>query len=307
MKLSVIIVTYNSEKDIYDCLQSLYKYNDLPQDELEVIVVDNQSRNYEAMRARLTTDYPAVRVVQNTHNGGYGQGNNVGIRLATAPIVAIMNPDIRLTMPMFAAALDSLSAPDVLLCAGKQYGANGKALASFRPMATVPLSISLPVFYLARYILDRYFSRVLYLSGAFFFVRKAEFEQAGLFDEQLFMYSEEEDILLRLKHTFPKGKIIYMPQLHYTHLMDDRPYSEKQTRMVFAANGYVVRKNGYSATNYYRRMICYNKSVGYVYFWLRHHLHPSSAPVHKDLAATNTILRNLIQEETKRKTQQDNA
>ena len=72
MKLSIIIVTYNSEKDIYDCLQSLYRYNDLPQDELEVIVVDNQSRDYEAMRACLGKDYPAVRVVQNTHNGGYG-------------------------------------------------------------------------------------------------------------------------------------------------------------------------------------------------------------------------------------------
>ena len=35
-KLSIIIVTYNSEKDIYDCLDSIYSHCDIPIKELEV-------------------------------------------------------------------------------------------------------------------------------------------------------------------------------------------------------------------------------------------------------------------------------
>ena len=41
-RVSVIIVTYNSEKHIYDCLSSIYRYNDIG-DLLEVIIVDNNS------------------------------------------------------------------------------------------------------------------------------------------------------------------------------------------------------------------------------------------------------------------------
>ena len=53
IKLSVIIVTYNSEKDIFDCLQSLYANNNLNEGELEVIVVDNNSAQHEEMFAKI--------------------------------------------------------------------------------------------------------------------------------------------------------------------------------------------------------------------------------------------------------------
>ena len=97
-KLSLIILTYNSEKDIYDCLYSVYKYNDIG-DYLEIIVVDNNSDNYIQMQKNIMTQYPDVQIIANHKNGGYGQGNNLGIRAASAPIVSIMNPDVRLIMP----------------------------------------------------------------------------------------------------------------------------------------------------------------------------------------------------------------
>ena len=45
-QLSIIIVTYNSEKLIFECLDSIYKYNDIG-DSLEVIIVDNCSNDQE--------------------------------------------------------------------------------------------------------------------------------------------------------------------------------------------------------------------------------------------------------------------
>lgn len=43
-QLSIIIVTYNSEKDIYECIKSIRKYSDIPLKNIELIVVDNNSK-----------------------------------------------------------------------------------------------------------------------------------------------------------------------------------------------------------------------------------------------------------------------
>ena len=75
-QLSLIILTYNSEKDIYDCLESVNRYNDIG-DALEIIVVDNNSTNYIDMHDKIKSLYPDVRIIANTKNGGYGQGNNI--------------------------------------------------------------------------------------------------------------------------------------------------------------------------------------------------------------------------------------
>lgn len=250
MKLSVIIVTYNSEKDIYDCLRSLYKYNDLPQDDLEVIVVDNQSRNYEAMRACLGKDYPAVRVVQNTHNGGYGQGNNVGIRMATAPIVAIMNPDVRLLQPTLAALVHCFENPNVVMSGCKQMLATGHQGWSFactyamrEPLRVLMRNVCLP--------LNCFNYRFMYLSGAFFMLRKTAFEEIGMYDEKLFMYGEEPDIYLRFRKQFDKMQIAYLPNITYLHDHSKRPYSQDRQRTVIKGDTYVYDKHGISTGSYF--------------------------------------------------------
>ena len=56
-RVSVIIVTYNSEKHIYDCLSSIYRYNDIG-DLLEVIIVDNNSCNKDLMFESINRLYP---------------------------------------------------------------------------------------------------------------------------------------------------------------------------------------------------------------------------------------------------------
>lgn len=105
-RVSVVIVTYRSEKDIYDCLASLFKWADIPREELEVIVVDNNSPEADRMFNGIRRIYgDEIVLVNNTNNGGYGQGNNVGIRRAKAPVIMIMNPDVRLNSHVFNHAL----------------------------------------------------------------------------------------------------------------------------------------------------------------------------------------------------------
>jgi GT2 family glycosyltransferase len=246
--LSIIILTYNSEKDIYPCLESVYQHNDIGEG-LEVIVVDNQSKNFATMQQEIAKYYPEVIITQNTHNGGYGQGNNVGIRIAQAPVVAIMNPDVRLMQPIFAAALQALQ-NDTIMCGGKQMHTPTQLGWSYAFDYNAMSYLQVPLRNLYKRF-DYYDYRHMHLSGAFFFIKKKCFEQIGMFDEQIFMYGEECDIHLRLRKVFPKKKIKFLP-LPYLHLSAERPFEEKRYRQLINADLYVCRKHGLSVTHYLR-------------------------------------------------------
>lgn len=83
-KVSIIIVTYNSEKDIYDCVSAIKKHADIPLCEIELIIVDNNSKHTDTMFANLRDQWGNdIITIKNTRNGGYGQGNNLGIKEST--------------------------------------------------------------------------------------------------------------------------------------------------------------------------------------------------------------------------------
>ena len=69
--LSIIIVAYNNGHELVDCLDSVFKYNDLGS-KLEVIVVDNSPSDKVFL---LLKDYDGIIYTKN-HNNGFGFGNN---------------------------------------------------------------------------------------------------------------------------------------------------------------------------------------------------------------------------------------
>lgn len=262
--LSVIILTYNSEYDIYDCLESVYQHNDI-NDSLEIIIVDNQSTCFAEMQKRIIALYPDVIITQNAQNGGYGQGNNVGIKIATAPIIAIMNPDVRLTRPVFNEMLKSFENKDIVMCGGKQLTADGKLNWSFALDYNIrgPLRIGLRNIYKR---IDKYDYRYMHLSGAFFMVRKHEFEQIGLFDENIFMYGEECDIHLRFRKLYPNLKMVFLPQITYLHLSQEREFSLTRYQNTLNADIFVCRKHNLSTSSYligakFAVIMCYLRAI----------------------------------------------
>ena len=244
-KISIIIVTYNSEKDIYDCLSSVFQYNDIG-DALEIIVVDNCSSHYEEMRQKIQQLYgDKVIVVSNTQNGGYGQGNNVGIQLASAPIIAIMNPDVRLIMPIFKKAIETLEKKNTIMCGGKQLYSKDRAALSFDTSFLLPPLIRFVVRYWGIKT-DHYLYKYMFLQGAFFFIRTEEFKSIGCFDENIFMYGEEFDIHQRLLKKFPKKRFAYLKNYKYLHLAGDRDFSENSYKTYLQSMIYIMQKIGTS-------------------------------------------------------------
>lgn len=249
-RLSVIIVTYNSENDIYDCISSIKQWSDIPLDELELIIVDNNSRNTDYMFEQLLSLYGSdIVLIKNTRNGGYGQGNNMGIRKATAPVVLIMNPDVRLIEPVFKTALDAFEENKALSIYGM------KQMLSTTEQSNNSFSCAYTVNgYLQTFLTsfgnhyDKYFPKFMHFSGSCFFVRKEMFEQIGLFDETIFMYGEEEDIHYRMRK---KGftQMLYNPKLHYLHLTKERePNLAYETKILDVAIEQ-SKKKGYNVRN----------------------------------------------------------
>jgi N-acetylglucosaminyl-diphospho-decaprenol L-rhamnosyltransferase len=97
VKLSAVVVTWNSAADIEACIDSINFGS-----EFEVIVVDNASS--DATRDKLGR-YHHLKLVPNAHNDGYARANNQGIGLAAGEYVLLLNPDTRIDL----GALDTLA------------------------------------------------------------------------------------------------------------------------------------------------------------------------------------------------------
>lgn len=245
-RLSIIIVTYNSEKDIYDCIGAIRKHADIPREELEVIVVDNDSQQCDNMFATITKRYgDSIILTRNTCNGGYGQGNNIGIRMAQSPYIMIMNPDVRLTQPIMKRALQYMdSHPDTGIYGMQQVMGNG-TLSLNSHNCTHRLNGYLRIMLTA--IANRtgwFLPSCMYINGSCFIIRKREFETAGLFDESIFMYGEEDDIFMRMKAI--GMKTVFDRHSHYAHLTDERPLSMATEKKVIESVIKVNAKNGWS-------------------------------------------------------------
>lgn len=222
-KFSIVIVTYNSERDIYDCISSIKEHADIPWEELELIVVDNNSNGVDTMFSRLRALYgDDIVLLKNTHNGGYGQGNNIGIKLSTTPIILIMNPDVRVISPIFISAERAFASDSRLSIYGMKQMLTHTQASRNSYTCTYMMNGYLQTFLTGLCTrLDWYLPRYMHFSGACFFIRKSMFQEIGLFDESIFLYGEEDDIHYRLRQK-GFGHMIYNPHLKYIHLVKDR-------------------------------------------------------------------------------------
>ena len=93
LRLSVIIVNYNVKDLLSACIKSLYR--NLPAEEIEVIVVDNNSS--DGSEAVIKNQFPSVVWIGNKYNAGFSAANNQGMKAAHANVMFLLNPDTELT------------------------------------------------------------------------------------------------------------------------------------------------------------------------------------------------------------------
>lgn len=91
--ISVIVVNYNSSKDIMALMPTLETCG---YTNLEIIVVDNDSQNDSSL-SKLLNQYPEIVFIQSPENLGFAGANNLGIKAAKGDYLLFLNPDIEVT------------------------------------------------------------------------------------------------------------------------------------------------------------------------------------------------------------------
>jgi len=252
-KISIIIVTYNSISIIKDCIDSIFKFNDIGIENIEIIVVDNSCEKINNTFFKYLRELYDDKIIfiKNDLNLGYGQGNNIGIEKATGSIVCIMNPDVRFTQPLLNIVLKEFDLNFKLCSLGfKQIG--GVNLSFYlKPEYYLSFLSSLVVKFANRFSIfnQNYFC----LSGAFLFVDKRKFEQIGKFDENIFLYHEEPDISNRiLKKNY---SIKFNKNQKYSHLVGERSsYSHSSFIFWLESLTYYLNKFGIDQKMYFHKM-----------------------------------------------------
>jgi GT2 family glycosyltransferase len=275
--VSVVIVLYNSEDVIEDCLASI------PED-VEVIVVDNASTdNAVALTKRVRSD--AV-VIRSERNRGFGGGCNLGWAQATRSYIAFVNPDVRLRAGALETMLERLLVERNGIVGPAMFDAGGVARrCNRRPRALYDIIWLLPSS--PRWVpprwdgnlplshrIHREGGHVSHVAGACFLVRRTDLEAIGGFDEDFFLYSEEESIALRLARL--GGRAVYEPTAEVEHI-----------------GGHSTGPVGQAATRQHHRsrVLLYRKRDGNIRGLLSAGLWASALVVSGPVAAVNSVTR----------------
>jgi hypothetical protein len=215
-ELSVILVNFNDKAHLGDCLSSLEK--GISGLAAEVILVDNNSQDGSLELVR--TSFPRVRLIQNAENIGYAKANNIGIKASRGDFILFLNTDTVVPPE----ALPSL----LTLMRGKpELGAIGPALVHENKRFQVSFGRKVSFFaeILQKFILNPYYKKALnhsskprevgWLSGACLFAGRPALEDAGLFDENFFLYFEDIDLCVRMRE---KGwRLVFFPGVKVIH------------------------------------------------------------------------------------------
>ena len=185
-----------------------------------LVIVDNHSGDgsfehlcQQVVARGWNTGRQSVRVLQSGRNGGFGAGNNFGIRAglpdgARPDLVYILNSDAFPEPGAIRALLDHLSAhPETGFAGSHIYGDDGQPhrtafrfpsiAAEFEGQIRFgPVSRLLRRFIVARSI-PTATCPVDWLAGASLMMRQSVLDQIGLFDERFFLYFEETDLCRR--------------------------------------------------------------------------------------------------------------
>jgi GT2 family glycosyltransferase len=208
--ISALVVTYDAERELALCLQSLREaVRDLEPlgESLEVVLADNGSRDGTLALAR--ERFPEVRCLELGENVGFGAANNRAAAAARGELLLLLNPDAWLaagSLPYLVERLRreprlGMVAPRFRAPAGERQfdwvpdvGIVGEAVQRLRQRAG-PGRFNVQD--LPRLL--RAVGMGGWYTAACSLVRRSAFESVDGFDEAFFLYFEDVDLCLRLR------------------------------------------------------------------------------------------------------------
>jgi len=205
IKISIIIVNYNTSDLLNNCLLSIKKNsgNLFIDNNIEIIVIDNGSSD-ESL-TMLNKNFPEVSIIKNNLNIGFGSANNQGIKKTKGEYVLMLNSDIEVLDNGIIKIMDFIvNNKKADFVGGKLYDLDGKKQASCGPFYSLPVIFALLFLKGDKLFITRYSPEknreVDWVSGACLLGKKETFNKVGLFDEKIFMYMDDIEYLYRARN-----------------------------------------------------------------------------------------------------------
>jgi GT2 family glycosyltransferase len=226
MDISIIVVNWNTQKLLYDCLESIYAHTENLT--FEIIVVDNASSDDSV--GMVKNNFPDVILVENESNRGFAVANNQGMAIANGRYVLLLNSDTVIFDNALNKAVSFADAHSKVGVVGCRVLNSDGTLESSCFMFPSILNMILSSICIHRiFPRSRFFgrermswydwsnaSKVDAVAGCFMLVRREAIEQVGLMDERFFIYGEDTDWCRRF-HTagwdvmfYPEAEVIHV-------------------------------------------------------------------------------------------------
>ena len=200
MLLSIITINYNRQKDTCELIGTL----PLEDKSIEVIVIDNASAQDEA--TIIKERFPQVKVIRSKENLGFAGGNNLGIKAAQGKYLFFLNNDILLKpqasdfRPLIARLKSS---PKIgIVCPKIKFSWGNQLIqfASYTPLS--PITMRNKAIGCGEVDHGQFDTPhpTPYAHGAAMMIKREVIEKAGLMPECYFLYYEELDWSMMIRH-----------------------------------------------------------------------------------------------------------
>lgn len=221
--LSIIVLSYNTARLTILTVESIYASLKNVKYSFEIVVFDNASSdNSPEVLGALVNKYQNLQLILNKKNLGFSKGNNTASRLARGKYILFLNSDIIVENDSISKLFYYIkdNSNSVHFVGGKLFNKDGSAQPSIGPF------YSLPVIFGALFLKGDYWGltrqspnkpcKVDWVSGACLLTSKKLFNDIGGFDDNIFMYMDEIDLLYRAKkHKF---NTFFYPYSTFIHL-----------------------------------------------------------------------------------------
>ena len=237
-QIAVQVVNFETVQYLRDCILGLLAALDGARVPYTVTVLNNGSR--DDLTGLAAEFRGRVAFHETPVNRGFGAGHNLLASMSTSPLLCFVNPDIVVSRPdAFTGLLAAFEHPRVAAAGpllltergapqrwdhGELRGirariANGAGYAHWAPQRD-PIDAA-------------------WVSGAFMIVRRDAFERAGGFDEDYFLYKEDEDLCLALRRA--GFRVRYDPRNAVTHI--GSVVARRDSRHLAQANAHFTAKH----------------------------------------------------------------
>ncbi len=217
-KLSLIVLSYNTQNVTKTCIQSIRKQyqHELDSGEFEIILVDNASEDDSV--AIIKQKFNNLKIIENKKNFGFSKGCNIGASIARGQYLFFLNSDAQIGDGLEKMIAYADSDKQIGILGAKMENEDGSAQPSAGKFYT-PFNVFLMLFGGEKIGMLRSspkkITNVDWVSGAAMMIRKDLFDALHGFDENFFMYIEDMEICFRAKKKgytvsfFPDIKVIH--------------------------------------------------------------------------------------------------